>query len=663
MPQVLERAFQNFENHFLEYKNATKLTQPLKASQLLSHIDVLVRKRSGQKFLLEKSIELEKEGFFRDSPWDDPSNQVPALVKGTLLAGHPTSSMEILSELRILAYAMGETTSENYSQQEAAAFLEEVLVHNLEFAFDELTEESRSILSQQERKKIVLHFKFLLANAKLDGIKRKLAEEIKMICEQRPVHTPSVRNLIQTVYQKLDLNEDLEADKLLLHYVNALFSPSPMVVHHPGFDDYAISLRKASDETLEKEAESMGHFLASTGLSNSYMTLMLQFAIEHKPDLVPKLLHLDKYGTSEWERYPKFLKGILSFTFNRHNHEGLYGLKRMLERGLFSRSAVRAGITNLKLINIHHEVEQRIIKSIADPFHEVSGKQYLLGALMAVLGQPAGVGQGNNATCQSARGISMWAQHAPSKLINMITTVVSSNNLIMRFENDDLESMKLGFGLVEKLDHKLDAVSIVLVPHLDKIYNEMMRRASGRGEDPHKWANTALYGQWIPNGFASAYQYATNSIEDFEGFVRLFYASFHPEYNGGRKMVYPNPIGLIITSSKAKLLGFHAISLVRIDEVPSGGSFRAYFLNPNNEGRQNWGQGIRPTVYGNGERHGESSLPVNQFISRVYAFHYNSLLDRSYLPAAPEEEIQSAVKLAKESWGENYIWNNLMKRW
>ncbi len=178
------------------------------------------------------------------------------------------------------------------------------------------------------------------------------------------------------------------------------------------------------------------------------------------------------------------------------------------------------------MISINPQVEKRILKCQTKPRKTVTAKQYLIAATLRVLGQPLGVGQGNNSTCQSARGISMWSQHSPAKLVNMIITVAAQNNLILRFENDDLESMKLTKGLVDKLDYNLDAVSAVLVPHLDKIYNEMMRRASGRGEDPHKWVNPALYGHWIQIGFASAYSYLTNAIQDFKGFVRLVLCGF-----------------------------------------------------------------------------------------------------------------------------------------
>jgi len=291
--------------------------------------------------------------------------------------------------------------------------------------------------------------------------------------------------------------------------------------------------------------------------------------------------------------------------------------------------------------------------------------QYLMGAVISILGQPLGVGQGNNATCQSARGISMWAQHSPAKLINMITTVATANNLIMRFEDQDLESMKLGKGLMDGIDYKLDAVSVILVQHLDKIYNEMMRRAAGRGEDAHRWANPALYGHWVPTGFAAAYNYATNSIQDFEGFVRLFYQVFHPDYNGGRQMVYPNPVGLFVTSSKGIMLGFHAVSLLSVHQNPDTEKkdIRAYFVNPNNEGRQDWGQGIKPSVFGNGERHGQSSLPVHEFVARIYAFHFNHLNSIEQSTEVPNEEISRVYNLARESWGKAYIWSQQKRLW
>lgn len=662
MTITTDRTFQNFELGFEEFQSATSLTKAEKAQKLMSQVDLLSRTQKGLELLYDRCLDMEAAGIFDNSPWQDPERQVPTLVKGTILSGHPSSTIEILSELRMLAYALGRTGNHKISKEDATAFLEEIVVHNLEFAFDELTEESRNKLTPQERRKVVNHFRFLLERAELTGIKEKLADEIKMVCAQRPIVTRTVRNLIETVYQKMELDEKDPTDRSLLFYVNAVYFPGPLVSRHPKRDEYAEVISKADKEVLEKEAESIGKYLHETGLTNPYLAIMLRHCVQHKPELLPVLLQLTNKGTSEWERYSDYITPLVLETFNELNYRGIYGLKRMFERNLLMRRAVRVGLTNLKLVNIDPQVEKRIIKTTADPAGEVSARQYLMGAILSILGQPIGIGQGNNATCQSARGISMWAQHSPAKLINMITTVATSNNMIMRFENADLESMKLVKGLVDQLDYQLDAVSVILVPHLDKIYGEMMRRAAGRGEDPHKWVNPAMYGHWIQSGFASAYSYLFNSIHDYDGFVRLFYAAFHPEFNGGRQMVYPNPVGIFITTSRGDMLGFHAISLLRVSEDPSG-NLRAYFLNPNNEGRQDWGQGIEPTVFGNGEKNGESSLPVHQFMARVYAFHYDKLEVTSHLKEVPKSEIEVVDQLARESWGKSYQWSDLKKAW
>lgn len=665
MTELLERIYENFEQSFRELQAATDLTRYQRAQQISSQADVLCRTHEGLEFLFGRVLQLDAAGFFKGTAWEDPRKQVPSLVKGTLLAGHPNSTYEILSELRILACALGHEGDVEMPSGEARTFLEEVVVHNLEFAFDELTEASRTKLTEQERNKVVGHFRFLLTNADLEGIKEKLADEMKMVCAQRPVVTHSTRNLIRTVHNRIDLDPDDPVDQRLQYYINAVFRPGPLSAAHRSPAEYREALRIAEPEALEDEARALGEYLHDTGLTNPWLAMLLRYAVDNESGLVPLLLRLSPRGITEWERYRSFVGDLVMETFSEHNYRGIYGLKRMLERSLFSRQAVRSGLTNLKLVNINSQARKNIVKSVTEPSDRVTAGQYLMGALISVLGQPLGIGQGNNATCQSARGISMWAQHSPAKLINMITTVATANNLILRFENDDLESLKLGKGLVEKLDYDLDAVSVLLVPHLDKIYNEMMRRSAGRGEDPHKWTNPALYGGWVQDGFASAYSYLTNSIQDFEGFVRLFYAGFHPEYNGGREMVYPNPVGIFITSSKGDMLGFHAVSLLRVmpNRAKENGEVRAYFLNPNNEGRQDWGQGIRPTVYGNGEKHGESSLPVHQFVARVYAFHFNSLAVNDHLASVPSEEIQRVEKLAKESWGRAYQWSNLKKTW
>ena len=654
---------ENFHQNYQEFLNATDLTRPEKANKLISQIDVLGMTAEGIALLYDHVGDMEKAGIFNNTVWQEPQKLVPSLVKGTLISGHPTSSYELVSELRLLAYAEGNISSPQLSQGEAATFLEEVLVHNLEFVFQEPTEETRTSMSEHELKKAGHLFRFILDHSRLEGIKEKLAEEVNLICEQRPVVTRPAREIIRLIRQKVELNLALESDRVLKKYVDAVYAPSECSLKYPEYDAYRRFLQEADAETLEKEAAQVGASMRTTGLVSGYNALILIHLTQQElDDIIPATMQLSATGEAEWHAHKKFLKRLVLEVCHSHNNQFIYGLAKMLEKGMFSRQAVRAGLDNLRHIRLDSHVEEAINKSIVEQHPEVTALQYLIGALIRILGQPLGVGQGNNPTCQSARGISMWSQHSPAKLINMVITAATQGDLVLRFEGKELKASLLGKGLVEKLDYNLDAVSVILVPKLDRIYNEMMRLASGRGEDPHKWVNPAMYGQWVPVGFASSYTYLYNAIQDYDGFIRIFYASFHPRYNHQRRLVYPNPIGIYVTSSKGKMLGFHAISLLRVRKDPEG-HLRAYFLNPNNEGRQNWGQGIKPSVFGHGEKRGESSLPFHEFASRVYAFHFNNLELDDQVDKIPVEEIKQVRDLAQSSWGEAYIWSEIKKQW
>ena len=140
----------------------------------------------------------------------------------------------------------------------------------------------------------------------------------------------------------------------------------------------------------------------------------------------------------------------------------------------------------------------------------------------------------------------------------------------------------------------------------------------------------------------------------FEDFVRRFYATHHPAFNDGHELIYPNPVGLFVTNTHADLLGLHAVSLQRIKE-DGDGVLRAYFFNPNNEGRQDWGQGIKPSIQGHGELEGESSLPFLEFVSRLYAFHFNPYEEGDAF-AVPQGTVEQVTELARTSWGKAYTW-------
>ncbi len=659
---LTENSNQKLKELITELSESTPLTRPEKASRLMGQVDILTDSVEGINIVYNSIGKLSEAGIFEGSPWADPSKLVRSLVNGTLKSGHPNSTIELLSELRLLAIAKKDKKSALISASDAESFIQEVIVSNLEFVFNEPVEETRLIMSEHELHKVHNLFNFLSEHIHLDDVKETLAEELTLICEQRPVVTEKQRKIIALVKEKIELNPKREGDKKLLSFQRCIYRPTDNTADK-NVTEYQALLEKLNNTELYVEAQEMGQAMLEYGLVSQYHAVILKFLIENEyHQTVPVLLGLTPVGETRWNELTAYLSDLILKTVHIYNAQCIYGLAKMLENGTIAREAVRSGLSNLSGIKIHNKVEERILKSTNNPHQAVSARQYLMGALFRILGQPLGVGQGNNPTCQSARGISMWSQHAPAKLINMVQTAAVTNDLTFRFEGQEIKASVTGQGLVQNLDYNLDAVSVTLVPMLDRIYNEMMVRGSGRAEDPHKWVNPALYGQWIQIGFASAYDYFSNAIVDFDGFVRVFYAMCHPEYNGGHRLIYPNPVGIFITSSKGDMLGFHAISLLRVDKDPKG-NYRAYFLNPNNEGRQDWGQNIKPSVFGHGEIHGESSLPLHEFAARTYAFHFNDLEAENMVDNIPANEVEKVKKLAKDSWGKSYTWLETKKKW
>lgn len=647
---------------FQEFADAGSLTKFAKAGKLLGQVDLLMESTPGIELIYQHVVDFQEAGIFAGSPWEDPTKLVAGLVSGTLKSGHPNSTIELLSELRLLAIAEGRLKSKTLTRTDAEQFVQEVIVHNLEFLFNEPLEETRLIMSEHELNKVHCVFNFLSGRIHLDEIKEKLVEELTLICAQRPVVTEKQRKIIALVREKLTLNPEKGVDKDLLAFEHCIYEPTKQSKGR-NLKQYETILGKLDNTHLHEESAEMGLSMLQFGLVSQYHAVLLLYLVKKKHyNCVPEALGLDQTGTARWEVHRGFICDLITQTIHACNAQCIFGLAKMLEKGLLSRDAVRSGLYNLSKVVIHSKVAERILKSTKTPHEAVSPRQYLMGALFRILGQPLGVGQGNNPTCQSARGISMWSQHAPAKLINMVQTAATVDDISFRFEGKEIKASETGKGLVQTLDHNLDAVSVTLVPLLDRIYNEMMLRGSGRGEDPHKWVNPALYGQWVQIGFASAYDYPYNAIMDFEGFVRIFYAMGHPLYNGGHRLIYPNPTGIFITSAKGEMLGFHAVSLLRVEKDPQG-QFRAYFLNPNNEGRQDWGQGIKPSVFGHGELPGESSLPFHEFAGRVYAFHFNSLEAREKMDQVPKKEVARVQKIARESWGKAYNWLEIKKIW
>jgi hypothetical protein len=639
-----EKFFETLEN----FKEAAPLLADTYKKKLLSSLDLLTDSREGIQFLFNHIGDLAEAGFFKDTMWEDPERLVPSLVGGTLKAGGQNTIMEVISELRILAIERGTIKHKNFSAGKAERFLEETLVSNIDLVFPDESELAQKY-AKDTQKKINVLFAHITDHIPIDKIKPRLAKEIELICTQRPVVTDRVLKIISTVKNKIDLSAGNKEDQRLNHFVNAVYAPSEKAGELSA-DEYKRFLEQAKRKEIVKECKELSETMHETGLAVDYHAILLR-RVADSGSLLKLALGLENTGKAEVDKHKKFVHELIQTVIQPDTARSCYGLAKLLERSLLSHQPVKSGLQRIMGMQLHAEVAGNIRKSRQNSTLEP--KHLLTAECLGILGQPLGVGQGWNPTCQSARGISLWSSHAPGKLLRMVESAAKSNSLWMRFEGNVIKSDEQILGLVKELDYNLDAVSVVLVPHLDKIYNEMMRRAANRDDDPHKWVNPAMYGHWIPTGFISAYDSLTNRIKGYENFVRTFYITHHPDYNGGHDLAYPNPVGIFLTSSTGKLIGFHAVSILRVRKIK--GQVRVFILNPNNEGRQRWQDNIRPTVSGNGERAGESSLPFHQFASRLYAFHFNQS-DLDELAKVDAKEIIKVTELARSSWGESYQW-------
>lgn len=650
---VLAKLVDRFDRALEALAGAKPFAKSVYQTDVFQAGEALLTHRGGLEHLYARAHRFDEVGVFQGGAWADPSKLRAPLVAGSLALNGIYPVVESFSELRMLAIATEKCRSDAVTAEQARTFLEEVMALNLNYVFPADTEAERVEGGPFWTSNVAL-FALIADEIGVASLRTEVLREIEQICAQRPIVTNNVRRMIAMVGRiPADQGGTGEEAQTLRRYSEAISGPSPLSKQHPGVADYRAALMGVDEKVLETEARAFAASLAETGLASKHHAVFLRHIRKRKPELLEVALGLNGMGIAELEQNNELARKLLKVAIVPSTAQVIYGFARMLERGLLSRQAVAGGFRRIVELDLDTDIKRNLLAQ-REKRDGVTANAILLAGTISVLGQPLGIGQGRNPTCQAARGISLWAQHAPGYLLEILITAARDGLVQMPFEGILLKSNELP-SINEFLDLDLDPVSIVLVPHLDRLYAEMMRRVALRQEDSHKWVNPAFYGRWVASGFASAFlDLGQATVGGFEDFVRLFYASHHPAYNDGHPLMYPNPIGLCITNSHGDYLGLHALSLQRVAEDPDG-ELRAYFFNPNNEGRQDWGNGIRPSVYGHGEKPGESSLPFHEFACRLYAFHYNPY-EEGDAYAVPDETVSRVLQEAKNSWGRAFRW-------
>ncbi|WP_064094289.1 hypothetical protein [Rossellomorea aquimaris] len=635
-----------------DLENSASFAKSMYQTDVYQEAQRLLETSEGLETLYRYANRFERAGVFQDGPWEQASKLQPPLVAGSLQAKGLPSIIEILSELRMLSIAEGEYDNPNVSSEMAGDYLNEVMVLNLNLLFPEATEVSR-IEGGEESERATELFQFLSQKLSYQALTTTLIKEIERLTAQRPIMVKRTTSMIKTAKRMLHSELSVAERLVLERYVAAIEGPSPLSksISSPG--EYRKKLMELSKEELEKESITFAQSMRETGLVSPHHAILLRFLSRKMQELIPVALQLNDKGKANLDEHSELVGQLIKVAIFPATKQSVYGLALMLERGVLSSSPVSPGLRRLIELDIRPEVRKTLLNAYK-PGEGITANSVLLAGVISVLGQPLGIGQGLNPTCQAARGISLWSQHAPGYLLEIIPRAARDGDIDIKFEGIPIHSKDLSGGLAPELHQELDSVSLVLVPHLDRIYSEMMMRVSLRGEDGHRWVNPEFYGDWVQKGFSNVIDPLTGRISDFQGFVRLFYSTHHPDYNDDYGLIYPNPVGIFITNVHGKLLGFHAVSILRITEDPKG-DYRVYFYNPNNDGSQNWGQGIESSVMDNGEREGECSLPFHEFVSRLYAFHYNPY-EQGDSFAVENDIVEKIEELARDSWGKDYSW-------
>lgn len=645
-----DRLEASLEQAVLRLERARPFAKIAHLKPVLDIAQRIMRQPDGIARLYRYAPRADAAGLFSGTSWDDPATLLPGMVKETLDNGRPeTIVLECLSELRLLAIANSAWARPGMPAQHARHFLSQILALNLSRLFG-AADEAQRVRSGPLDSAVDRHLQYLLTHVGFEDILGELIDEIWRILAQRPIQIDHVKAMVTQIAATLvrgvgDLGETrLAADRL----INALFGPTHGSFGDPGLDAYCAHLQAMDTQNLQHEAYGFSRAMHDTGLVSDYHAAFLRWLLENgQASLIADALGLSSSGKEVLRLHEELAHSLIAEAVHPATAQAVYGLTMLIERGIFYLPPIAPALWR----QIGLKLSAQSKATIASAFGAAHPPRvFLLAGVISVLGQPLGVGQGNNPTCQSARAISMWSQNDPDYLLHLVARAARTDGLVMHFEGRRLASADLPLGLMRSAPLDTDPVSMILAPHLDRIYNEMGRLCAGRGEDPHRWINPELHGWWVGRDFLIAVNVADGKLKDYDAFVNRFYCSYHPHYNGDQPVIHPQPAGIAVTDAAANFVGWHAITLLRVTKDPAG-VMRVYFYNPNNDGGQNWGNGVVVSTHGNGERFGESSLPFLEFVSRLYIFHD---VPSASPPAlrVPLVELQAVSEMARASWAE-----------
>lgn len=597
-----ENAFQKALHQLL---HAPLLSKKLFQQPVLDQAYALLKEFNGLEKLYGFAHLFDKAGVFLGKPWEDVHKLNPPLVRGTLQAGGTTMAAEVLSNLRILAIARGDYIHPEMPPYEATEFLTKVLALNIDLLLMKETEENRvTQLYKDEQTSEIL--RFISEHCFSSRVFENLYQEVDNLAVQRPIVTNKISKLIASAKKLAGGLE--ESDSRLMHYEKAVYAPSSLAKGTE--ESYEKKLKTCGDAELTTEAKQLCSSMVKTGLVSPFHAVFLNYINKEKPHLLEHILTVDERAKENLTLHFSFISSLISCSIMSKTRRSIFGLLRLLQRDIFTSEFVQE-MKQLMQVPIHKSLQNKL-STVHKNANAPVQRALLISEMVNLLGTPLGIGQGFNPTCQSTRALSYWAQKEPVLLLKMFYQFLKTGNITITFEGRAISSKSLSPVALED-EVNIDRISLLMVPHLDAIYFEMLKAADGRGQDPHKWINPAFHITGIWTGFSDIY----NDLLFKNNFIHYYHPCYNPEVNKG----LPQPAGITIYNRSGQVLGAHAVLIQRVAPDPTD-TLRVYFYNPNNDSLQIWGKNIQTSVAGKGELEGESSLPFDDFLYFLYAFHF-----------------------------------------
>ncbi|MBF6346354.1 hypothetical protein IU421_29200 [Nocardia cyriacigeorgica] len=599
-----------------------------------------------------RAAELENAGLFLGTDWASPQILIPSLSTGSLRSPNAdTVVLETVSNLRLLAVAKGDYPHPLITPDQADSHLSQVLAINLSLLFTPPTEAERAQQGRmaQVTRELLHH---LVAEVGYEKVLEHLVDEIWRILRQRPIQVDTVKRMItQIAVARANPDIDLGAGALGAdRLISSLYGTTDACREDPGVEIYRERLATMDDNALQYEASGFARSMHDTGLVSPYHAVLLRHLLGKGDYLLAEAMGLSSTGRDCLLCYHELVHTLIDEAVQVETAQCVYGLALLLERGILYQPPVAPALWRQIGLQLSPTSRQRLSR-VFGPTPDA--RVWLLAGVLSMLGLPLGVGQGDNPTCQSARALSMWAYNDPDYLLHAVTWAARDDEIVMHFEGTPISSRDDSADAAVGPPIDLDPVSVLVVPHLDRIYAEMGRHCLGRDGDPHRWINPEFHGWWSGRGFRINVDVATGNLTELDDFLRHFYASYHPFYNGNQPLIHPQPAGIAVTDSAARFVGWHAISVLRVNLDPQE-QMRVYFFNPNNDSGQDWGDGVIVGTAGHGERFGEASLPFEQFASRLYIFHFDPL-EPGESAAVDSAELDRVIGYVHRSWGADRI--------